>query len=66
MHFVFDGGQLSDGSGIVIQESELDGFEFVDTADLPRYLPAYGLARVRGALRARASGRCVFLPYEVS
>ena len=66
MHFVFDGGRLSDGSGIVIQESELDGFEFVDTADLPRYLPAYGLARVRGALRARASGRCVFLPHEVS
>ena len=65
MHFVFDGGHLSDGSGIAIQESELDGFEFVETSDLPRYLPAYGLARVSGALRARASGRSVFLPHDV-
>ena len=66
MHFVFDGGQLDNGSQIVIQEAELDGFDFVSPADLPGYLPAYGLARVRGALRARDSGRTVFLPHEVS
>ena len=65
MHFVFDGGQLEDGSGIVVQESELDGFEFVAAADLPAYLPAYGLVRVRGALRARESGRALFLPHDV-
>jgi 8-oxo-dGTP diphosphatase len=65
MHFVFDGGQLPDGSGIVIQQDELDGFEFVGSADLPSYLPAYGLARVRGALRARESGRSIFLPHDL-
>ena len=65
MHFVFDGGQLHDGSDIVIQDAELDGFEFVPPADLARYLPAYGLTRVRGALRARESGGSVFLPHEV-
>ncbi len=65
MHFVFDGGMLENGSGIVIQEDELDGFEFVATDDLASYLPGYGLARVRGALRARASGTSVFLPHEV-
>jgi ADP-ribose pyrophosphatase YjhB (NUDIX family) len=65
MHFVFDGGHLNDGSGIVIQEAELDGFEFVAPPDLPPYLPAYGLARVRGALRAREASRSVFLPHDV-
>jgi len=64
MHFVFDGGQLSDGSDIVVQEDELDGFEFVGSGDLPRYLPAYGLTRVRGAVRARESGKSLFLPHE--
>jgi 8-oxo-dGTP diphosphatase len=65
MHFVFDGGQLANGSGIVVQESELDGFEFVAVPDLPGYLPPYGLARVSGALRAREAGRALFLPHEV-
>jgi len=65
MHFVFDGGQLDDGSGIVIQEAELDGFRFVAPDDLPGYLPGYGLARIRGAVRARESGPAVFLPHEI-
>ncbi len=51
--------------GIVIQEAELDGFEFVPPDDLPGYLPGYGLARVRGALRAWSAGTSVFLPHEV-
>jgi hypothetical protein len=65
MHFVFDAGQLDDGSAIVIQEAELDGFRFVAPVDLPRYLPDYGLARIRGAVRARESGTTVFLPHEI-
>ena len=65
MHFVFDGGHLENGSAIVVQKSELDGFEFVAAPDLPGYLPAYGLARVRGALRAREAGRALFLPHDV-
>jgi len=65
MHFVFDGGLLDDDAGIVIQEAELDGYRFVSAAELSSYLPAYGLVRVTGALRARASGRCLFLPHDV-
>ncbi|HEX9065277.1 MAG TPA: NUDIX hydrolase [Streptosporangiaceae bacterium] len=64
MHFVFDGGELPDGRGIVVQEEELDGFGFIAPADLPAHLPPYGLARVTGALRARASGNTLFLPHE--
>lgn len=65
MHFVFDGGQLDDGSGIVLQEAELDAFHFTPAAELPAYLPDFGLARVAGALRARESGRSIFLPHDV-
>lgn len=66
MHFVFDGGQLSDGAGIVIQEAELDGYQFVSTAELPSYLPDFGLARVSAAIKARKSGTTVFLPHEAT
>jgi len=66
MHFIFDGGQLADGSNIVIQESELDGFKFIVPAELAAHLPPSGLARVTGALRARESGSAVYLPHEVS
>jgi ADP-ribose pyrophosphatase YjhB (NUDIX family) len=65
MHFVFDGGLLDDDAGIVIQESELDGYRFTPPAELPGHLPAYGLARVTGALSARASQSYIFLPHEV-
>ena len=65
MHFVFDGGQLADGSGIVLQEAELDGFRFTAAAELAAYLPDFGLARVTGAIRARESGRSIFLPHDV-
>lgn len=64
MHFVFDAGELADGRDIVVQEEELDGFAFVAPPDLSACLPAYGLARVRGALRARAAGTTLFLPHE--
>jgi len=66
MHFVFDGGQLDDGSGIVLQEAELDGFHFTAAAELAAYLPEFGLARVTGAIRAREGGRTIFLPHDVS
>lgn len=64
MHFVFDGGQLADGAGIVIQQSELDGYRFVPPAELPGYLPDFGLARVGAAMKARESGATVYLPHE--
>ncbi|MGI9005446.1 MAG: NUDIX domain-containing protein [Streptosporangiaceae bacterium] len=64
LHFVFDGGELADGAGIVVQEEELDGFGFVTPADLAAHLPPYGLSRVNGALRARTAGSTLFLPHE--
>jgi 8-oxo-dGTP diphosphatase len=66
MHFVFDGGQVSDGGQIVVQESELDGFSFADRAELPALLPPRGLDRVSGALAALATGDTCYLPHEVS
>ena len=66
MHFMFDGGLLDDDAAIVIQEAELDGYRFTAVGDLPGYLAAYGLTRVSGALRARESGRCLFLPHDMA
>src|SRR5262245_44843849 len=64
MHFVFDGGLLADATGIVLQEAELDGFEFTEPPELPAYLPPYGLTRVHGALRALQDGATLYLPRE--
>jgi 8-oxo-dGTP diphosphatase len=64
MHFVFDGGELDDGSGIVIQESELDGYRFTAFDELGEYLPRYSLVRVQGALRARQTGSMQYLPCQ--
>lgn len=66
MHFIFDGGQLADGSGITVQDEELDGFRFTAEGELPDYLPPYGLRRVTGAMSARAAGAAIFLPHQVS
>jgi 8-oxo-dGTP diphosphatase len=65
MHFIFDGGVLTDGARITVQESELDGYQFTDSAELPGYLPGFALPRVTGAIAARASGSAVFLPHQV-
>lgn len=64
MHFVFDGGVRQDGSGIVVQESELDGFRFTAEDELPAHLPPSGLARVTGALQALAGETTIFLPHD--
>lgn len=66
MHFVFDGGYLAEDAGIVIQQEELDDYRFVSPAELPRYLPDFGLARVRAAIKAKDSGLTVFMPQELS
>jgi 8-oxo-dGTP diphosphatase len=66
MHFLFDGGQLPDGAGIVLQEAELDAFRFTSRDELAAYLPPAGLHRVSGALRAREQDATIFLPHEVS
>ena len=62
MHFLFDGGTLDGGSGIVLQREELDDFRFTDPADLAGYLPPHIEARVRAALAGRAAGATVYQP----
>ncbi len=60
MHFVFDGGTLADGAGIILQAAELDDFRFTDPAELGDYMPDRVQARIRGALAGRASGAPVY------
>jgi ADP-ribose pyrophosphatase YjhB (NUDIX family) len=64
MHFVFDGGRVDGGGDIVLQESELDGFRFAARSELAEHLPVKSLARLSGALWARAERKFVFLPHQ--
>jgi 8-oxo-dGTP diphosphatase len=66
MHFVFDGGTLSDGAGIVLQYEELDEFRFASPRELPGYLATHGLGRVTAAIEARACGAAVYRPASVN
>jgi ADP-ribose pyrophosphatase YjhB (NUDIX family) len=66
LSFVFDGGELADGTGIVLQEAELDDFAFCDPEEFAAYLPPFLVARVTGAMRARQAGGTVYLPQQVS
>jgi hypothetical protein len=59
--FVFDGGMLDDPSGIVLQDSELDGFRFVAPDALGDYVPSHMAPRLVNALRARQTGATVYL-----
>jgi 8-oxo-dGTP diphosphatase len=59
--FVFDGGTLPDGSGITLQESELDDFAFVPPSDVDGHLPPHIARRIHAALDARASGTPAYL-----
>ena len=63
VHFVFDGGVLAGDTPIRLQESELDGYRFVDAGDLARYLPPMITARVDAALRGRGTGATAYLPW---
>jgi 8-oxo-dGTP diphosphatase len=62
MNFVFDGGSLADGSGIVLQVEELDDFRFTAADEVAGYLAPFGVRRVKAALAARASGAAVYGP----
>jgi 8-oxo-dGTP diphosphatase len=62
MHFVFEGGTLRDGTGIILQQEELDDFRFTDPAELDSYLPPHVQARVAAALAGRAAGATVYQP----
>jgi 8-oxo-dGTP diphosphatase len=64
VHFVFDGGVLADDAPVRLQESELDHYRFVESADLASYLPPIISARVTAALRGRATGTTAYLPWD--
>jgi len=65
MHMLFDGGQVTSGQNIVLQESELDDYRFTAEHELADYLPPRGLARMGSALKALASGTVVYVPQVV-
>lgn len=62
MAFVFDGGTIDDGGGIVLQQEELDDWRLVSPAEMSGYMAPAGTRRLRAALAARASGAAVYLP----
>jgi 8-oxo-dGTP diphosphatase len=66
MHFVFDGGTAPDGTRIVVQEQELDAYQFADPGELDRYAPRYVADRIAAAIAGRAAGGTVYQPAEVS
>ena len=66
MHFVFDGGTLAGPAGIVLQQEELDDYQFTDPAAVAGYLPPFIAPRIPAALAARASGITSYLPAALS
>ena len=64
VHFVFDGGVLGDDAPIRLQESELDHYRFVGSADLVSYVPPIISARVTAALRGRGTGSTAYLAWS--
>ncbi len=64
LHFVFDGGTLAPDVPIQLQEEELDGYRFVETAVLDDYLPPLISTRVAAAVRGRDTGTTAYLPWR--
>ncbi|MEU8175028.1 NUDIX hydrolase [Microbispora hainanensis] len=67
VHFLFDCGTYDegtgeDGTGVVLQEEELDDYGFFTAEQAATLMPAYLVARLRAAQRARATGETVYLP----
>ena len=59
--FLFDGGEVTDFSRIVLQEAELDEFRLVPPGQLGEYLWPSTAARVVAGLAARETGAPAFL-----
>lgn len=62
--FVFDGGEAGPDARIRLQEEELDGYRFTAPGALGRYVPPFLQARYLAAVRARATGAAVYLPFQ--
>ncbi|MBB2744779.1 UNVERIFIED_ORG: 8-oxo-dGTP pyrophosphatase MutT (NUDIX family) [Microbispora rosea subsp. rosea] len=71
VHFLFDCGTFEDGTGedgtgVVLQEEELDDYGFFTAEQAASVMPAYLVARLTAAQRARATGETVYLPAAVA
>jgi 8-oxo-dGTP diphosphatase len=64
LHFIFDGGVLTDGTGITLQTEELDSWRFVERAELDGYLPPVISERVAAALDHRGTGGTAYLVWS--
>jgi 8-oxo-dGTP diphosphatase len=62
LYFVFDGGVLADGTPIVLQQEELDDYQFAAPADLAALLAPPGLRRAESALAAAGASGASYLP----
>ena len=66
LHFVFDCGTLPAGAPIVLQQEELDDYQFVAPDRLDSYTPVFMQDRIAAALAGRAGGATVYQPSRVS
>ena len=55
-----------EGTRIVVQQEELDGYQFADPGRLASYAPRYVTDRIAAALAARASGATIYQPKRLS
>ncbi len=62
VYFLFDGGQVDDGTPITLQEEELDGHAFVTVEEGTGLLASAFAHRLPRARRARRTGRTEYLP----
>ncbi|GGO13410.1 ADP-ribose pyrophosphatase [Microbispora rosea subsp. aerata] len=68
VHFLFDCGMVEDGTDVkvVLQEEELDDYGFFTAEEAASLMPAYLVARLTAAQRARRTGETVYLPASVA
>jgi 8-oxo-dGTP diphosphatase len=66
MYFIFDGGVVPAGTGIVLQADELDDYAFAPSADLAGLLAPAGLRRTLAALAVPDGQGAAYLPRQPS
>ncbi|MFC0861762.1 NUDIX domain-containing protein [Sphaerimonospora cavernae] len=66
VNFLFDGGTISDGTPLRLQEEELDDLGFFPWEQAAALLPVTTAPRLPAARRARKDQRAVYLPHEAA
>jgi 8-oxo-dGTP diphosphatase len=66
MYFIFDGGVVPAGAGIVLQADELDDYQFSPPANLADLLAPAGLRRTLAALAVTDGRGASYLPQQLS